>query len=505
MEECEGDNMFSKNAIELIKQRYAHPGESPEMIFRRVAKAISIRDSKFEEDLYEAMINGIFFPNSPCIRNAGMKKGTLSACFVLPIEDNISSIFETIRNVAQVFQRGGGCGIDYSALRPKGSPLSSGGTSSGAVSFMKLFDNVTEVVKQGGFRRGALLMSLYFSHPEILEFCRAKLGGSLQNANLSVVVTDQFMKKAISKKNGFITLEWNNKKYTEVRAKDILDLIALGTYVCGDPGMLFIDRINKDNKLYPKVVIKTTNPCGEVPLPEWGSCNLGSINISKFVEGDNFNFEKFYDYVRLGARALLNVNTINSFPIQQLQRVAHELNAFGLGIMGFADTLIMLGIRYDSEDCLEFIRKLAEPYVKGTEEASSDSFYKRSIAPTGSLSILANCSHGIEPVFARQYERRITIGTIEEGKDIYNSQFCRTAYEISPEWHIKVQAEFQKYVDAGVSKTINLPNNISVDDIKKLYILAWKSGVKGITMFREGSIEGILKPKEDCSDSTCII
>jgi len=498
--------MLSKNAETLLSTRYAYKGETADDVLKRVARVLSIRDKKFEEELYNLMINGIFFPNSPAIRNAGLKKGMLSACFVLPLEDTIGSIFDTLRNMALIFQRGGGIGTNFSYLRPKGSTLSSGGTSSGAVSFMNIFDAVINTVKQGGFRRGASLFSLNHNHPEIMDFCRSKLRGSLTNANLSVMVTDEFMEKATTS-TGKVDLVHNNEVYKSVRARDILDLMVLGSWQCGDPGILFYDRINKDNKNFPEIKIESTNPCGEVPLPSFGACCLGSINISKFVEGDNFNFDKFYEVVKLASRALLNINTINWYPLPQITKIMSDLNPIGLGVMGLGDTLIMLGIKYDSQDCLDFIDKLSKPYVQGSEEVAPDSFYKRSIAPTGSLSILANCSASIEPIFARSFERRLTVGTILETKEIYNSEFCRTAYEISPEWHLKIQAKFQSFVDAGVSKTLNVSNDIGADDIKQIFIKAWKSGVKGVTIFREGSIDGVWVSTESksnkCNDEMC--
>jgi ribonucleoside-diphosphate reductase alpha chain len=498
--------MLSKTAESLLLTRYAHKKETADDVLKRVAKAISIRDEKFEKELYEKMVNGIFLPNSPAIRNAGFKKGSLSACFVLPMEDSIVSIFESAKNMASIFQRGGGCGINFSALRPKNAPLSSGGYSSGALSFMSVFDSIINTVRQGGFRRGACLGALDYNHPEITDFCRAKLRGSLTNFNLSVVVTDDFMEKATAS-SGKIDLVHEDVVYKSVRARDILDLITLGSWVSGDPGMLFYDRINKDNKLFPKVKINCTNPCGEQPLPDFGACCLGSINISKFVEGDKFNFENFYDCVKFAGRALLNINTINWYPLNQITKVMNDLNSIGIGIMGFADTLIMLGIRYDSQACLDFIDKLSKPYVKASEEVAPDSFSKRSIAPTGSLSILADCSASIEPVFAESFERRLTVGTIKETREIYKSELCRTAHDVSPEWHLKVQAKFQSFIDSGVSKTVNVPNDIGADDIKQIYIKAWKMGVKGVTVFRDGSIDGAWvsteSTKTKCSDETC--
>lgn len=1135
--------MLSKNAEKLLRDRYAYKNETPDDVLKRVAKAISMRDEKFEKWLYNAMINEIFFPNSPCIKNSGKKKGMLHACFCLPLYDSIQSIFETLTNMAVIFQKGGGCGVNFSSLRPRNATLSGGGTSSGVISFMSIYDTTIQVVKQGGWRRGACMGILDYNHPEILDFCRAKIGGKLQNFNLSVLVTDEFMEKATN--GGSIDLVHDNEQYGTMKAKDILDLVALGSYICGDPALLFYDRINKDNPLFPQVKLRITNPCqpeyallldkdrlkkissegktwsswssgikevirlycnngleidctpehkimlengdfleasnclgksikwglgdrttdeydtneilrgflfgsgfltepeysvgvkingskepeihdllinygfhkqncgeyyinkndlpfdtsflklnshnsefpddvlygsskkvasflrglfsangscnkksgqislkfvnldtikkvqlllasfgipswickdkkqkiewnngiytnkasfnlqitpknrrifmekigflqinkqqnirekrkyrsklkvikieslgkmevfdyrmntpphynfcqgailsncSEVSLPEWGACCLGSINISKFVEGNNFNFDKFYETVKLVTRALLNMNAISYYPLPQITKVMHELNPVGCGIMGFcysddteiltdqgwkffqdlnrtekvatlnpssgvmeyqnpldyqiipyrgfllhynkknytdllvtpnhklfirdgcsqkipfsfkselertsenikfkrdfiwigqnknfflknkeykiedyvefmgwflssgyttknrvgiskstsssynkqiklilekmgfkyghskadyifyneewydylrqfeiskekfvpnfikeltpnlikiflktfakgsghkqkenyvlysssiklindlqelvfksggtgsirvknktrkqkiksdkksiskkeicyeviwdlkngkefefkgrpnvvwydgfvydvtvpkyhtllvrrngkpiwssnSDALIMLGIKYDSEEALKFIDQLSDPYIKGTEEVAPDSFYKRIIAPTGSLSILAGCSHSIEPIYARSYERRLTVGTFIESKNIYESEFCRTALEISPEWHLKIQAKFQSILDGGLSKTINLPNESSVDDIKKIYILAHKLGVKGVTVFRDGSIEGVLVSTEKkslkCDDGMC--
>lgn len=506
--------MLSKSAVELLQGRYTNRGESADAILKRVAKTLSVRDSKFEQELYNLMVNGIFFPNSPAIRNAGTKKAMLSACFVLPIEDSIMSIYDTVRNMAVVFQRGGGVGINFSPLRPKNSGLTGGGFSSGAVSFMNIFDATTEVVKQGGFRRGAGLFALNFHHPDIEDFCQAKLKGRLQNANLSVAVRDKDMQAAVKRKK--IVLEHNGTVKEEANASNILDLMAFGSWVCGDPGILFIDRINKDNKLFPNLTISCTNPCGEVPLPSWGACCLGSINLTKFVEGDKFNFDKFAEVAKTAARVLLNINTINYYPLPSIQKVMHELNPIGVGIMGFADTLIMLGIKYDSEDALSFINALCKVYVPITDAAAPDSFYRRSIAPTGSLSIMADCSSGIEPVFATSFERNLTVGTVKESRSIYSSEYCRTAHDITPEWHLAIQAEWQKYVDAGVSKTINCPSSTTVDDIRRIYVSAWKQGVKGVTIFRDRSIEGVWQkvdnaikdwenqPKQKCADEgTC--
>lgn len=498
--------MLSETAINLLQTRYAIKAtETWEGVIKRVAKYLSIRDSKFEQELLAAMMDGRFFPNSPAIRNAGQKKAMLSACFVLPIEDSIMSIYDTVRNMAVVFQRGGGVGINFSPLRPGNAPLSSGGLSSGAVSFMNIFDATTEVVKQGGFRRGAGLFALNFNHPDVEDFCQAKLKGRLQNANLSVAVTDKQMQSAVKHKT--IKLMHEGKAYGESNAKNILDLMSFGAWVCGDPGILFYDRINKDNKLYPNTEITCTNPCGEVPLPSWGACCLGSVNLTKFVEGDKFNMDKFADTLRLASRTLLNINTINYHPLPQIQKTMHELNPIGVGVMGFADALIMLGIKYDSESALDFISHIGKTYVDVTTATAPDSFYRRSVAPTGSLSILAGCSSGIEPIFATEFERHLTVGIIKESNPIYTSQYCRTAHDVDPTWHLRIQSRWQEFVDAGVSKTINCPASTTVEDIRDIYLQAWKLGVKGVTVFRDKSVEGVWKPvvapRQKCDGDTC--
>lgn len=495
--------MFSKNATDLINLRYRHKNESIEGVFQRVAKSLSINDHKFEKELYNSMVDNVFYPNSPCLRNAGHKRAMMHACYVLPCEDSMTEIFETVKNMATIFKYGGGVGINFSKLRPVGAGLSSGGTSSGAISFMGIFDAITETVKQGGFRRGALMGILNPDHPEILDFCRAKLKGALTNFNLSIMATDKFMKKAIN--HGTIELKHEKIIYNKIRARDILDLIALGTWVGGDPGLLFQDRINKDNKLYPTVILNITNPCSEVALPPYGACCLGSINISKFVEGNNFNFSRFTDVLQIGARALLHMNIIGYYPLPAVAKLMVDLNPIGLGIMGFADTLIMLGIKYDSQACLDFIDELGKPYKEVTNSIAAESFYKRIIAPTGSLSILADCSHGIEPIFDKLYERNVVAGTFIEGKEIYKSEYARTAHDIIPDWHLNVQAKWQSIVDGGVSKTVNVPNNTSVDEIKKIYIKAWKLKVKGVTVFRNGSIPGVLKSINKCEGGSCAL
>jgi ribonucleoside-diphosphate reductase alpha chain len=495
---------ISKNASKLLKDRYCHQNEHPKEVYPRVANALSLGDTKFEKKLAKVMEDGAFLPNSPCIRNAGIKKGMLHACFVLPINDDMESITNALKDMMIIFKNGGGVGINFSKLRPKEAMLSGGGSSSGVVSFMSLFNTATEVVKQGGFRRGALMGILNFEHAEILEFVRSKLTGQLTNFNISVLVSDAFMEKVEKGETIDLKNPQDDKVWATINAKTIFDVICFSAWNSGDPGFLFYDRINKDNPLYPKIKIKTTNPCGEVPLPEYGACCLGSINISKFVHGGKFRFNVFADTLEIATRALRNNNAISWYPLPQITKTMKELDPIGVGIMGFADTLIMLGIYYDSDDCLKFIDELGKIYKEVTDRVAPKCFYRRIIAPTGSLSILADCSSGIEPVFETTFERHLTVGIIEETRNIYKSKYVRTAHQVAPEWHLKIQAQWQNWLDGACSKTVNLPNDASVDTVKKIYMDAWKAKVKGITVFRDGSKEGVLRKKiGKCDDEGC--
>jgi ribonucleoside-diphosphate reductase alpha chain len=497
---------ISKNAFKVLKDRYCQKDEHPKDVYPRVANALSLGDLKFEKALRKAMEDGIFLPNSPCLRNAGTKKGMLHACFVLPIEDNMDSISSTLRDMMLIFKFGGGVGINFSKLRPKEASLSGGGTSSGVVSFMGLFNTATEVVKQGGFRRGALMGILNFEHAEIMEFIRSKLTGKLTNFNISVLVSDKFMNSVEKGEVISLTNPQDDKVITTINAKTIFDVICFSAWNSGDPGFLFYDRINKDNSLFPKVKIKATNPCGEVPLPDYGACCLGSINISKFVKYGKFDFEAFEKTIALVTRALRNNNAISWYPLPQINKTMKELDPIGVGIMGFADALIMMGLYYDSEETLKFIDELGKIYKETTDKLAPKCFWKRIIAPTGTLSLLADCSSGIEPIFETAFERHLTVGVLEETREIYKSKYVRTAHQIAPEWHLKVQAQWQKWLDGSISKTVNLPNESSVDDVKDIYLKAWKMGCKGITVFRDGCKEGVFKVKAGkpkCEGDVC--
>ena len=507
--------MLSKNAIYLLENRYCLKGETPEGVFKRVAEALSKGDTKYEEKLYELMVVGVFLPNSPCLFNAPV--GNLHACFILPIIDDIHSIFTTISNMAYIFKSGGGVGINFSKLREKNAPLAGGGESSGTLSFMEIFDHVVDTVKQGGKRRGALMGILNANHPEIFDFIRVKLSGKLQNFNLSIMVNDEFMKASAKNNETIDIVSPKLGKIGDARAKDIFDLAAFTSWCNGDPAFLFYDRINKDNPFYPEIPIDTVNPCSEVALPPYSACCLGSINLSRFVWKNDFNYDRFYETCKIGMRALETMNEISTYPLPEIAEMMKQQNPVGLGLMGFADCLIKLGILYDSEECLEFIDKLGAVYKQASLDYNPDKFffYRRIIAPTGSLSLLADCSSSIEPVYDTAFERSLTIGKMEEVRDLYKSKYTRTAHQVSPEWHVKVLARWQKWVDGGVSKTVNLPYDASVDDIKAVYRMAWKEGCKGITVYRNGSRDQVLtgvSPTNKfslggsggkCSDGTC--
>jgi ribonucleoside-diphosphate reductase alpha chain len=508
--------MLSKNAIYLLQQRYCKPGESPEGVFKRVANFLAKGDLKFEDQLYTLMITGAFLPNSPALFNAGTKNNSMHACFILPIGDDINDIFNTVGNMAKIFKSGGGVGINFSTLREKDSALAGGGTSSGVLSFMKLFDSTVEIVKQGGVRRGALMGILDYNHPEIFNFATTKLEKTLQNFNLSIMVDDKFM-KAVEKNKDIQIISPKSGYIGDINAKDIFDVACFASWRNGDPAFLFSDRINKDNPFYPEIKLTTVNPCSEVSLPSYGACCLGSINLSKFIWKNEFNFDKFSETCKWGMKALTSINELSDYPLPEIKECMDKYNPVGLGIMGFADCLIKLGIKYDTQECLDFIDKVGKVYKETTMEYNSDKFYfyRRIIAPTGSLSILADCSSGIEPIYDTAFERNLTVGKIEEVRDLYKSEFVRTAYQVSPEWHIKVCAKWQEWIDGGVSKTINMAYTSSVDDIKDAYIGAYKAGCKGITVYRDGSRDQVLTstnstnkfslPKSKCSDSECTL
>jgi len=558
---------LSENAQLVLEARYlrrdakGHVIENPEELFRRVAKSVAQAESIFggtdkaeywEEKFYKELTTLEFLPNSPTLMNAGTPVGQLSACFVIPVEDTIESIFKAIKDMALIQRTGGGTGFSFSRLRPKDSVFAStGGRSSGPVSFMKIFNSATEHVKQGGRRRGANMGVLRVDHPDILEFVTAKLEeGELSNFNLSVGITDAFM-DALRKDDSFKLFNpLTHKVGGKLKARFIFETIAKCAWSSGDPGVLFLDRINRAHPLSELGEIESTNPCGELPLLPYESCNLASINLSRMVDKTNgkssINWEKLRCLTHDIVRFLDNVIEINKFPIAEVESLTKNNRKIGLGIMGFAEMLILLGISYNSEKALKLARKLMAFIYKEAYGASSKLAKERgtfpnwrkstyaqrnkkvrnatltSIAPTGTISIIAGTSSGIEPLFGLAYRRSNVLQgeilseinplflsyiireklyskdllrqLIEEGS-IQNiieipekvKRIFVTAHEIPYEQHIRMQASFQKYVDNSVSKTINMPHDSKVEDVKRAYILAYDLGCKGITIFRSGS------------------
>jgi len=497
---------LTETAENLLKMKYCSHGEEPKDVFPRVGKTIaSVMNGDEDAQQFTTIMENLdFLPNSPCIRNAGYSN-QVKACFVLPVEDSMDSIFSTLRNSAMIFKSGGGVGYNFSDLRERGAQLSHGGTSSGVISFMRIYNSITEAVKQGGFRRGASMGVLNADHPEILSFIKEKLSReTMNNFNLSVMVDDNFMKGVEEDNKIFLRSRIDKRIITgKFNCRDLFNIITYSAWLTGDPGLLFYDRINIDNPHYPKYPINATNPCGEVPLLPYESCCLGSINLSNFVKDNRrFDEERFSDIVRISTKFLMGMNKICEFPIDKCYIAQAKYLRIGLGVMGFADMLMKMGIMYDSEDTLKIIDKIGT-IMQQSKKYAPQSVATLSIAPTGSLSIIANCSSGIEPWFSKSYTRHLTVGKISESRD---SQFLRTAHDISPDWHLKIQARWQQYIDNGVSKTINLPHNATIQDVSDIYMSAWKMGCKGITIFRDGCLgEAGQVLRSTCEDENCYL
>ncbi|MGQ9680633.1 MAG: adenosylcobalamin-dependent ribonucleoside-diphosphate reductase [Candidatus Bathyarchaeia archaeon] len=550
------------NALEVLRKRYLLKNnrgeivERPSQMFRRVAKAIASADTFYDEDEEEAeeeffriMSRLEFLPNSPTLFNAGTRTDfALSACYVLPVEDSLEGIFTSLKNMALIEQTGGGVGFNFSRLRPAGDLVrSTMGVASGPVSFMRIFDVATDVIKAGGRRRGAMMAILRVDHPDIFEFITAKSRtGVLTNFNISVAITDDFMEAL--EKDGYYSLvnPRTGETVKRVGAKQVWDLIAENAWKSGDPGVVFIDEINRHNPTPSIGTMEATNPCGEQPLLPYESCNLGSINLSRMVNEDNmFDWEKFKKTIHTAVHFLDNVIDVNPYPIKEIEEVTKANRKIGLGVMGFAELLIRLGMKYDSHEAVGFGEKIAkflnEEAVKASEELAEKrgcfpnfwrSIWARTsrgrrnatvttIAPTGTISIIAGCSSGIEPLFAVAFMRHVLEGErlfelnplferMAKDRGFYNGELLEkivragsigglseipedvrsifvTAHEVSPEWHVRMQAAFQKHTENAVSKTVNLPNNSSVSDVEKVFRLAYDLKCKGVTVYRYGS------------------
>lgn len=552
------------NTMEVLNTRYLlkddlrHIIETPSELFRRVSSHVSQAEENFKSPLpadevgerfYQMMRNLEFMPNSPTLMNAGTALGQLSACFVIPVEDSMDGIFAALRDMAKIHQTGGGTGFDFSHLRPKGDLVASTkGEASGPVSFMSIFDQATGVIVQGGRRRGANMGILRCDHPDVIEFIEAKTEkGRFTNFNLSVGVTDRFMEAVKGNKAFDLVNPRTQKTARRIRARSIFDLIVNAAWRTGDPGLIFLDEINRKNPTPGVGRIEATNPCGELPLLPYESCNLASINLAKMIRGDSLDWETLKDRVTWGIRFLDDVIEVNTFSLAEIKEITFANRKVGLGVMGFADMLIRLGIPYTSDEAVQFAERLmrfirteslhasmALARERGVFPNFERSVYPKNgtrvrnatintIAPTGSISIIANCSSGIEPLFAVSFVRNVLSGTklfevnplFEETarkRGIYNQELLVriaqqgslqkikeiprdikkvfvTAFDVTPEQHLRHQAAFQKYTDNSVSKTVNLPSDASVDDVRKIYLMAHQLKCKGITIYRYGSKE----------------
>ncbi|MGZ4887462.1 MAG: adenosylcobalamin-dependent ribonucleoside-diphosphate reductase [Candidatus Aminicenantales bacterium] len=530
---------FSENALKILKARYFLKNEKGELIdkapadlFRRVADHVASAEKtkadrkKYAAEFFRAMARRDFLPNSPTLTGAG-RGMCLSACFVLPIEDSLDSIFETVKNAALVHKEGGGTGFDFSRLRPRGSLVrKTQGVASGPVSFLRVIDAATEAVKQGGTRRGANMGILRVDHPDIEEFIQMKLDGkSVMNFNISAAATDAFM-DAVKAGGSYDLVDPHTGQAAGRRdARQVFQLIVESAWAVGDPGLIFIDRVNRANPTAGLGPIRATNPCGEQPLHDYESCNLGSLNLANFFDArkkDLFDWGRFAGTIRTGVRFLDNVIEVNRYPLPKIEGTTRGNRRIGLGVMGWADLLLLMKVKYDSPKALAlagkvagFLRREAVAASRGLagERGSfpniGRSVYKGrkmrnatvfTIAPTGTISRIAGCSSSIEPVFAFEVVSKILDSELKDVHPIYAEWkgenpdeplpgYFVTAHEISPEWHVRTQAAFQKHVDNSVSKTINFPHEATVDDVEKAFHLAWDLDTKGITIYRDGCRE----------------
>jgi ribonucleoside-diphosphate reductase alpha chain len=561
---------WTEQSLRVLNERYLRKDkegkviETPEQMCWRVSWEIASAEAlwgkgrnevkRFAREYYQMLISKKFLPNSPTLMNAGAENNMqYSACFVLPVEDSLIGIFDALKYQALIHQTGGGTGFSFSRLRPKGSIVrSSGGVASGPVSFMRIFDSATNEIKQGGKRRGANMGILRVDHPDIMEFIHCKDDGGITNFNISVAITNEFMKAYESDTNYDLIDPKKNNKIGELSARKVFDEIKAGAWKTGDPGIVFIDRMNEGSSNPVPAIgpIEATNPCGEQPLYPFDACNLGSIFLGYFVKdgkkGKEIDWEELTAVTQKAVRFLDSVIEVNPFPIEQIRKTVTAIRRIGLGIGGWADMLIELGIAYDSDEALSLAEKvmsfIQKEAVKETKELAkergefplwSESIYKNSdkrrnstvttIAPTGTISIIAGASSGIEPLFAIAYQHIVKDKSLDRTLTFVNPKFEEiaskegfwseeirkkvaengvvrdipeipahikeifgTAHEIHHDWHIKMQTAFQKYTDNAVSKTINMENSVTPEEIGDAYMLAWDTGCKGVTVFRDG-------------------
>jgi ribonucleoside-diphosphate reductase alpha chain len=556
---------LTANAKIVLEKRYLRKNpngsvcETPEALFRRVADAVARADLLFDaqsdvarsaQEFLDLMSGLYFLPNSPTLMNAGRRLGQLAACFVLPIEDSMESIFETLKHAAIIHKSGGGTGFSFSRIRPaRDTVMSTAGVSSGPLTFMHVFDVATETIKQGGTRRGANMGVLRVDHPDIEAFIRAKDDPErLNNFNLSVVVTDCFM-QALSRDAEYDLVNPRTAKSVRmVPARNIFEMLVASAWKSGEPGVVFIDAINRDNPTPQLGEIEATNPCGEQPLLPNESCTLGSINLARMITGGKLSWKRLHRTVNAAVHFLDNVVEINRYPLAQIENRSKQTRKIGLGVMGFADMLIKLGVAYDSEEAVAhaakvmgFIQDTSKqasaalgrsrgnfPCYAGSRYDNPDTPHMRNattttIAPTGTISLIAGCSSGVEPLFAVAHVRRVldgrelpeihpefvrqlkregayskklaeevaASGSVQKISQVpkHLRRIFKTAHDIDPIWHVRIQATFQQYTDNAVSKTVNFPANATAEDVKQVYLSAYANGCKGVTIYRYGSRE----------------